>query len=57
MYLGLGYGFPGSSCEGPPARRMIKRVLIMILFAWLPTLMIPAYVPAAALRLPNLLLG
>ena len=57
MYLGLDYGFPGSSCEGPPARRMMKRVLFMILFAWLPTLMIPAYVPAAALRLPNLLLG
>ena len=39
MYLGLGYGFPGRPCEGPPAHRMMKRVLFMILFAWLPTMM------------------
>ena len=57
MCLGLGYGFPGRPCEGPPAHRMMKRVLFMILFAWLPTLMNTAYVPAVTLGPPDLLLS
>ena len=37
--------------------RMLWPTLMMILFAWLPTLIITTYVPEVALWLPNLLLG
>ena len=47
----------GARVSGTPVNRMIKPVLIMILFAWLPTLIITTYVPAVALWLPNWLLG
>ena len=47
----------GARVTGAPVNRMMKPVLIMILFAWLPTLMITTYVPSVALWLPNLLLG
>ena len=57
MYLGLVCGFSGSPFQGASAHRMMKRVLFMILFAWLPALMIPAWVPAVTLGLPDLLLG
>ena len=36
---------------------MLWPTLMMILFAWLPTLIITTYVPEVALWLPNLLLG
>ena len=37
--------------------RMLWPTMMMILFAWLPTLIITTYVPSVALWLPNLLLG
>jgi len=33
---------------------MIKPTFIMIVFAWLPTLMITTYLPATAMWLPDL---
>ncbi len=47
----------GSRVTGAPVNGMMKPVLIMIVFAWLPTLMITTYVPSVALWLPNLLFG
>ena len=47
----------GARVSGTPVNKMMKPVLIMILFAWLPTLMVTTYVPSVALWLPNLLLG
>ncbi len=32
---------------------MLKPTMIMILFAWLPTLMLTTFVPEVALWLPN----
>ena len=44
----------GSRVCGTPVNKMIKPTLIMILFAWLPTLMITTFLPATALWLPDL---
>ena len=36
---------------------MLRPTTLMILFAWLPTLIVTTYVPAVSLWLPNLVLG
>ena len=36
---------------------MLKPTLMMILFAWFPTLLLTAYVPEVALALPDLVYG
>lgn len=43
----------GSRVMRTPVNRMIKPTLIMIVFAWLPTLFLTTYIPATALWLPN----
>ena len=47
----------GARVTGAPVNRMMKPVLIMIVFAWLPTLVITTFVPSVALWLPGLLFG
>ncbi len=47
----------GSRVTGAPVNRMMKPVLIMIVFAWLPTLMVTTFMPSVALWLPGLLFG
>ena len=47
----------GSRVTDVPVNRMMKPVLVMIFFAWLPTLMITTFVPDVALWLPDLLFG
>ena len=47
----------GARVTGASVNDVIKPVLIMIVFAWLPTLMVTTYVPFVALWLPNLLFG
>ena len=36
---------------------MLKPTLVMILFAWIPTLLLTTYIPEVALALPNLVYG
>lgn len=50
LYLGARVG-------KAPVNEMIGPSLIMIVFAWVPTLIITTYVPEVSLWLPNLLLG
>ncbi len=50
LYLGARVG-------NAPVSEMIGPSLIMIAFAWIPTLLITTYVPEVSLWLPNLLLG
>jgi len=45
----------GARVTNTPVNKMIKPTLIMIIFAWLPTLMLTTFVPQTALWLPNLL--
>lgn len=40
-----------------PINEMLHPTMILILFAWLPTLLITTYFPAVATFLPNLILG
>lgn len=47
----------GARVTKTSVNKMIKPTIIMILFAWLPTLMITTFVPATALWLPNLVFG
>ena len=47
----------GSRVTGAPVNQMMKPVLVMILFAWLPTLLVTTFVPQVALWLPDLLFG
>src|SRR5690606_12270381 len=47
----------GGNLAGSPISAMLKPTLIMLLFAWLPTLIVTTYVPEFALFLPNLILG
>lgn len=62
--LGLGLLTPptapllylGSRMGKTPVAEMLKPTLILIVFAWLPTLLITTYVPEVALFLPELLL-
>ena len=44
----------GARVTNTPVNKMIKPTLIMIFFAWLPTLVITTYLPATALWLPDL---
>ena len=44
----------GSRVTGVSVNEMMKPTLIMIFFAWLPTLMLTTFVPATALWLPEL---
>ena len=43
----------GARVTNTPVNKMIKPTLIMIFFAWLPTLVITTYLPATALWLPD----
>ena len=43
----------GARVTGTPVNVMLKPTMIMILFAWLPTLMLTTFVPEVALWLPN----
>ena len=45
----------GARVTNTTINEMIKPTMIMILFAWLPTLMITTFVPATALWLPELI--
>ena len=47
----------GSRVTGTPVNQMMKPVLIMIFFAWLPTLLLTTFVPSVALWLPGLFFG
>ncbi|WP_261843112.1 TRAP transporter large permease [Aliamphritea ceti] len=47
----------GSRVTQTPVNKMMKPTLIMIFFAWLPTLMLTTFIPELALFLPDLLLG
>ena len=47
----------GARVTGTPVNKMIKPMLIMIVFAWLPTLLITTYMPFVALWLPELVFG
>lgn len=50
LYLGARVG-------KAPVTEMIGPTLVMIAFAWIPTLLITTYIPSVSLFLPNLLLG
>lgn len=47
----------GAQVTETPVNEMLKPTFIMILFAWLPTLMLTTFIPELSLWLPNLLLG
>lgn len=47
----------GARVTQTPVSQMLKPTLIMIAFAWLPTLIITTYIPQVSLFLPELLLG
>jgi TRAP-type C4-dicarboxylate transport system permease large subunit len=47
----------GAQMNDVPVVEMLKPTLILIVFAWIPTLLITTYIPGVALWLPNLLLG
>ena len=47
----------GSRVTGVRVSAMLKPTLIMILFAWIPTLIVTTYVPEVSLFLPELFLG
>ena len=47
----------GAKITETPVNEMLKPTLILIIFAWLPTLMLTTYIPELSLWLPNLLLG
>lgn len=47
----------GARVTSTPVNKIIKPTLIMIVFAWLPTLMITTFLPTTALWLPDLVFG
>ena len=47
----------GTHITGVPVLAMMKPTIILILFAWLPTLMLITYIPEIALFLPDLFFG
>lgn len=47
----------GSRVTETPVNEMLKPTMILILFAWLPTLMMTTFIPELSLFLPELLLG
>ena len=44
----------GSRTTGVPVKYMLKPTVIMIIFAWLPTLIVTTYIPELSLFLPRL---
>ena len=42
---------------GAPVNEMLKPTLYLILFAWIPTLILATFVPSFSMWLPTLLLG
>ena len=47
----------GARVAGVPVTKMLWPTFLMIIFAWIPTLILTTFVPALSLWLPNLLLG
>lgn len=47
----------GAQVTATPVNEMLKPTLILIIFAWLPTLMLTTFIPELSLFLPELLLG
>lgn len=47
----------GAQVTDTPVNQMLKPTLMLIVFAWLPTLMLTTFIPELALFLPDLLLG
>ena len=47
----------GSRVTQVPVRDMLRPTMIMILFAWIPTLLITTYIPEVSLFLPEFFLG
>lgn len=47
----------GARVTDTPVNTMLKPTLLLIVFAWLPTLMITTFVPQVALWLPNFVFG
>jgi tripartite ATP-independent transporter DctM subunit len=47
----------GARVTETPVNEMLKPTMILILFAWLPTLMLTTFIPELSLFLPELLLG
>ncbi len=47
----------GARVTETPVNEMLKPTFILIIFAWLPTLLITTFVPQVALWLPNLVFG
>ena len=47
----------GARPGGTSVNSMLKPTLMMILFAWIPTLLLVKYVPEASLALPRLVFG
>jgi len=47
----------GSRVTGAPVKKMLNPTIILIIFAWLPTLILTSYIPQISLFLPKLLLG
>ncbi|MCK5503178.1 MAG: TRAP transporter large permease subunit, partial [Tritonibacter mobilis] len=47
----------GAKVTDTPVSEMLKPTFIMIVFAWLPTLLITTFVPDVALWLPNFVFG
>lgn len=49
--------FLGSRVTNVPVEKMLKPTMIMIVFAWLPTLMLTTFIPGIALWLPTYFFG
>lgn len=49
--------FLSGRISGAPINEMMRPTIIMIVFAWLPTLLLTTFIPELSLFLPNLLLG
>lgn len=47
----------GARVTDTPVNEMLRPTMILILFAWLPTLMLTTFIPELSLFLPELLLG
>lgn len=47
----------GSQLGKAPINEMLKPTLVMIVFAWIPTLILTTYIPALSLWLPEMILG
>ena len=47
----------GGNMAKAPISEMAKPTVILLLFAWLPTLLVTTYIPQFSLFLPRLILG